>query len=101
MKFKNNINAFLLFTSFTFSLLYRNCSSPLWVVQCLGEVVEFLLKQEAGRPLLEALAHHGGVGAVGGAESIIDVDVAQLLQLRTEKLHGRGLCLVLGEKKTW
>jgi len=68
-------------------------------LECLGKVVELLLHEEAGRLLREGDADHGRVGAVGGAESIIDKDVAErgeaLAELFNLGLVGLDLVAVL------
>jgi hypothetical protein len=44
----------------------------------------FLFEEEACCPLLEPIAHHAGVGAVGRSKSIIHVHVSQLpAEIRT------------------
>lgn len=62
----------------------------------LREVVELLLHEEAGGLLGEVDADHRAVAAVGGAESVVDVDVAEGGEALAELLDGGlvGLDLV-------
>ena len=46
-----------------------------------------LVARGGGCLLVEALAEHGGVGAVRRAEGVVHVHVAQLRQRRAELLH--------------
>ena len=65
-------------------------------LESLGEVVELLLHEEAGGLLGEVDADHGAVGAVGGAEGVVDEDVAERGEALAELLDGGlvGLDLV-------
>lgn len=67
----------------------------LGVLQGLGEVLEFLLDEESGRLLGQLDADHGAVGAVGGAEGIVDVDVSQGSQSLAELGDGGSVSLDL------
>ena len=65
-------------------------------VEHLGEGLELLGHEEAAGLGGVALTHHGGVCAVRGAESVVDVDVAQLGERGAEDVGLRlvGLDLV-------
>ena len=69
-------------------------------VEHLGEGLELLGDEQAGHARHQALhGHHGGVRAVGGAEGVVHVHVAELGQGRAEGggvLRGR-LQLAAGE----
>lgn len=43
----------------------------------LGEVLDFLLKEETGSSLGEVDTDHGAVSSVGGSESVVDIDVTK------------------------
>ena len=59
----------------------------------VAEEVELLLHQVARRPLGQVHAHHRAVGPVGGAEGVVDVDVAELRERGAEGLDRRGVGL--------
>jgi hypothetical protein len=69
------------------------------VLEGLGEVLKLLLDEEAGGLLGEVDTDHGGVGTVGSAESVVDVDVTKSGQALAESLNlslvGLGLVAVL------
>lgn len=64
---------------------------PLGRLEDLGKVLELLRHEEASGALGKLDANHGGVGAVGGSESIVDVDSSE----RGERLAER-VDLLLG-----
>ena len=74
---------------------------PLGRLQSLGEVGELLVEQGAGSTLLEALAQHGAVRPVRGAERVIDVHIAELPQRLTElgRLGGVSLHLPAAQRQ--
>mmetsp|Transcript_56425 Transcript_56425/g.147063 ORF Transcript_56425/g.147063 Transcript_56425/m.147063 type:complete len:432 (-) Transcript_56425:63-1358(-) len=64
-------------------------------IEDLGEGVQLLGHEATGALHLVALAHHGAVGAVCGAEGVVAIHVRERLQRRPESRHRVLLCLDL------
>ena len=59
---------------------------PLGALESLSEELELLLHEVASSTLGELNTDHGGVGTVGGTESVVDVDVTELGERGAELL---------------
>jgi hypothetical protein len=66
-------------------------NGPLRVLDGVAEEVELLLHQVAGRALRKRDAGDRAVGAVRGAEGVVDVDVAELRERGAEGLQRLGV----------
>merc|ERR1719453_2065553 len=68
---------------------------PRWVVEHLRESGELLLNQCARDLHLVALADHGRMSAVRGAESVVHVDVPRAFKLLRNSATFAGSALIL------
>lgn len=68
---------------------------PLGRLEHFGKVLELFRHEQTGSLLRQVDSDHGRVGAVSGAERVVDVDVAELGQTRTEFLDCLGVGLRL------